>query len=590
MQLEMADTTPATSALRLLVHLDTDTLRFIVDYLRTDDLMILLQTGDQLLSTKLTSQIGRVSYSGLSSETEDRPDWKRFSLKPWSWPSLLTSPLPKVSVVELSECCRKLMTGHLSTLPPTITKLTLCRLKFVVNNVRDVIFNLPNLTFLELHATRAIFPDECDVPQFDWIGTSLANSPAISNLTYLNCYTSTDETTACIAPMQLLETLTISRYNNWLPRWPPNLRTLGIVQDAHSTEIISLPQTITSLSLPELRRERISEVLQLAPSSLLSLQFNQRAAVIDDNVLLAISRFTKLQSLLVLGQTSVSTEYNLSLLPCSLTKISDWFAFDWRQWQHLPPNVELVCDDVDVGNISSTMYCSREYDQWLPKLVRVRLTDYKLPFTFPALQHVWIEFKHTGSDNALDYLPPTVKTLTVISNNDFFISDGVRRDLGARLPNLASLVMVVPSTFVSSAGVRTWLDELPNTLTKFSLEIRHNYLPPGSSLFGGILQLDDVVLPPNLTELTIRCRDRWMQLPKTIPTSLIKLQLCARSFKDTSSAALIAEWPTTIRCILLESVKEVKEVDSAVRASFIQLRARIHFKIKLLLRLWYSFS
>jgi hypothetical protein len=352
-----------------LSHLDGLTLSNLLLMLSALSSSLLMQTGDRLLRSKMTSYTRRLSYTRLELPTHVTS--RSTGIRVWLLPDMLNRSMPLLTTLNVFQTRPINLRCSLAHLPPSITRFCLSNVHIAVYKAQDMVFNLPALVDLFLseivvrkidrvkisqHITSISNPSNL-VPDDDWLVGALQSSRALvtvlyNTITSANSDANSAHSHAAVASLPLVEDLEVKRFPISRAHWPPHLHTLRITGTSME-DVKSIPDTVTNLSVSHsISDDTLFTWLSMAPSSLLALRVNGRNITFGDGLWLLIARFTKLHSLQIPHawkyEDLPSSLGDLSLLPTTIKVLSSSFAFVPAQWSQLPVGVTFAYGGNDI--------------------------------------------------------------------------------------------------------------------------------------------------------------------------------------------------------------------------------------------------
>lgn len=538
-----------------------------------------------MLACKLKSQITSLRYNHTNLERSHDSFVAGFGYTVrWRWPSIFEGTshlLGKLSSLSI-DGMQRVIHCDLSSLPPSLTKLALTNITLIATSTQLLQFNLPGLIHLRVErvlANVSITARSVVVSQEDWLPNSIRNSPSIRvfrfsssrfNRYHVACYQRD-----CIQAMPLLEKLTIPYSDHITTNWPVGLHTLHICQNDDDVLLgMEIPASISTLIVQTyIPVHVLQSIIQSAPPSLTCLEADVLTGI-DHKLLKEMSRFTQLQSLHVPRNSQEVFEaerLNLSVLPKSITALSEVFAGLPSTWQHITENqIQLRHRKLIMPNIEDYIleicsyndYHDNQYARYLPcDLTKIDLFNSVVPSPNNRLQSIDMTFEDSNliettskleCSKLLINMTPHLTSLTVSIDGSlklFWIDDA------ARFPNLKLLDLVVKSTeegVIPVMDVHDWLVRTPPSVTRLGLDLQLSYsgrylMSVDSSKM--TLSLDDIRLPPLLQHLTLRLEDYSLSLPSVLPPALETILFDFYDVKLPEPVQDIVWWPDTLTSI-----------------------------------------
>lgn len=473
----------------LFAPFDLPLLEQLASHLTYTQLARLLSTGDKLFCYKFAQSI--TAFHGFihCSKTE------RQSL----FPSRFFNRLSKLRRLALSSkdddfCADESPAGLLMPfLPPTLVELSLSEMAIHINSTTPLEnLALPNLTCLKLQYVTLFVANE----RASFADIVLRTATCLCEVWMSEC-----PVNVTLLPLTVQEAGLSIRYLEDV--LPPNLTKLTIEHERppHNISLQPLPSSVTDVVLENPK----AILFKLLPDSITSLTIYLRGTL-KQKTIAALTRFTKLQTLLVENHTVKAFDVDLSVLPQSLTRVSSSFSVYHNQWRHLSRNLRFepslweydehqefaakmgpALPGVDwnrfAPKITSNVWA--EYGTFVPQhLVRICLTDFVPPelSSLHSLVHVTLHYHSKqlpsgGWPVVLLNLPGSVERLDVTLHELIYSLPWFLPETKKRLHRLATLNVFSNTMFVEMY-VLNWFAHLPETLRNLHLRLSCKSPPP----------------------------------------------------------------------------------------------------------------
>jgi hypothetical protein len=554
-----------------LMTLDIDCFGHILHFLDSFEAMSLIQTGNSNIIRKTQSQLSHFEYV---------VDYKEGPVKRLQWPAILTQPLPSLHSVIINAQNVEFNSSSIDLLPPTLRRLSLkyCTIKskFDTETTSGVQINCPNLTRLSLTNVNIIHGNgttQRELRASEWVPSLLKHCNQLMRLSLIKLYFAT--TSYAVIVMKslplTLEQLSISEYLlSSSCQWPPHLHSLEIIGESesygnHWFANVSFPSSITSVSCYRIHDSvTLQPLLERLPSTLSRLAIHLEGnAVFGQWLVDSIPRFSQLHTLEVEDSSFNNNEVDqslitdLSILPRSITRLSDVFTFFPSQWHHLPGNVQVVSMERRVRWCDRGI-CIKKDVLVTPNMRHVPLTGDRLWLAgqlpnachFPNVKHLCYDIAigrlrgiPTGLFNLIDCSKLIRLDIFVTSATAFTWAPS-----NAILPNLQVFSMIYDLIYDSSsasppvANIHKWISSLPRSLRRLSISDQLDGVKPVND----VLVLSGSTLPPSLLWCNLNFPNYILSFPSVVPQFLAGLELRCRGFEPDLSNSHLKTLPNTL--------------------------------------------
>lgn len=345
----ISDDEPSHGNPASLVALDIDCFGHILHFLDSFEAMSLIQTGNSNIINNTKLKLDHFDYV---VNYQNEQFYSVSTTRRLQWPGLLDQPLPSLHTIIIDATNVEFKYATFSSLPLTLRRLSLkfCTIKDDFGKSNELLqFNCPNLTRLSLTSVTVIntaTPKSPFMAPSEWIPPLLKQCNHLLRLSLLNLRyveTSSAQTVMDSLPLTLERLSTSMVLLALVTYWPPNLHSLAAFGRTHiNTPVFTkcLPSSITSVSIYYMHEQAIVlPFLEKLPTSLSHLAIHLEGnAQFGQWLIDAMPRFSQLRTLKVedplfnertVNQAAIT---DLSILPRSITRLSDVFAFYPSQW------------------------------------------------------------------------------------------------------------------------------------------------------------------------------------------------------------------------------------------------------------------
>jgi hypothetical protein len=379
----------------------------------------------------------------------------------------------------------------------------------------------------------------------------------------------------------MLEKLSLPYFNYQINQWPAGLHTLvlycyGIESLTRNTGELMIPPSVKTLVIHHPPNAEVTRrILQCAPTSLTCLEAN----LLDGHANAAvkeIARFTQLQSLHLprhvdLAEIKLYKKCDLSHLPQSVTALSESFAIQPSSWQYIPRKARLMnrkpIDSTKPAYATATcLYEDSQDEDYIPHfpsdLTRIHLIDSNVPVANNNIQWISMDINRVDAFSRLECatvftnMSRTLTSLTIlmVCAPSLIWLDGfdeMSESACERFPCLKSLSLEVRSHLSPDQNVCAWLSHLPPSLQRLHLNVQ-------APMKSTPIEFASITFPPNLITLKLHLIGYLVDMPRTLPPNLLKLELLWFNIIDATSYEHVASWPSSLRKVSIFAWGEIK--------------------------------